>query len=779
MTIVRQQLRVRGIVQGVGFRPFVFALASRCGLRGHVANDGGGVTIDVEGDDAQLLAFRHALVTEAPPLARIEGVDLTELAPAAAPTDPAAPAFRILPSQGTPGAQTPVSADIATCEACLRELRDPTDRRYRYPFVNCTNCGPRYTIVRETPYDRDRTTMAAFAMCAACRAEYESPRDRRFHAQPNACPACGPQLRWVASDFGEGDVAADARSLTGERALDAALRLLRSGGIVAVKGIGGFHLACDATDATAVARLRARKRRADKPLALLVADLAAAARLAHVSAHEAQLLQGAARPIVLLARRDEGEPALAPGVAPGQATLGIMLPYAPLHHLLSVVGPLVMTSGNVSDEPIARDDDEALERLGAIADGFLLHDRPIHVVCDDSVSRCWAGGELPLRRSRGYAPYPVPLGAPVPAVLAVGGELKATACLTRDRHAYLTPHIGDVGNPETLDALARACDHLERLFRITPSRVACDLHPGYMSAQWARAVARGRALPLVAVQHHHAHLAALMAEHALPADARLLAFTFDGTGYGTDGAIWGGEALLGGYAGFVRAAHLAPTPLPGGDAAIRHPARVALAQLWKAGLDWEGTHAARAIPDGDRRILRTQLERTLNCATTTSMGRFFDAAAALAGGCVRASYEGQGAIEFEAHAAGTGPTGARYAFTLARDAAGAIRFDGAPVLRAIVHDAARGRSLGHIAWGVHAAVAACIVEVAQSLRDAEGVDRVGLTGGVFQNALLLALAVDGLRAAGFTVLTHRLVPPNDGGLALGQAMVAAHSPPVA
>jgi len=777
MTVVRHHVRVRGIVQGVGFRPFVFALAERCGLRGHVANDGGGVSIEVEGAEDQLQAFHRALVAEAPPLARIESVDVTPLA-TQGPSLEGAPAFRIMASHATPGAQTPVPADIATCDDCLRELRDPGDRRYRYPFVNCTNCGPRYTIILDTPYDRAQTTMAGFAMCRACRDEYESPANRRFHAQPNACPTCGPRLRWRERG------AADAPRLDGEPSdpeapLRAARAMLHAGGIVAVKGIGGFHLACDATNASAVRRLRRLKQRPDKPLAVLVTDVSEAARLAQCTAAEARLLQSAARPIVLLARRTESADLLAPEVAPGQSTLGLMLPYAPVHHLLSVVGPLVMTSGNVSDEPIVRDDAEALDRLAAIADGFLLHDRPIHVVCDDSVSRCWAGGEIPLRRSRGFAPYPVRLPSAVPSVLAVGGELKATACLTRDQYAYLTPHIGDVGTLETLAAMERACDHLERLFRITPSRVACDLHPGYLSSRWARRLAAVRGIPVIAVQHHHAHLAALMAEHGLGAEARLLAFTFDGTGYGTDGDIWGGEALFGGYAGFERVGHLAPTPLPGGDAAVRHPARVALAQLWKAGLDWDGTHAARALPDADRRVLRTQLERSLNCATTTSMGRFLDAAASLAGGRQTVSYEGQGAIEFEALASAAGPSVAPYAFALRQGEGGTILVDGAPVLRDVARDAARGRPMPDIAWAVHAAVAECIVEMALALRGTYPVEHVGLTGGVFQNALLLTLTVDRLHSAGFAVMSHQLVPPNDGGLALGQALVAAHSPLVA
>ncbi|MFP5355197.1 MAG: Sua5/YciO/YrdC/YwlC family protein, partial [Gemmatimonadota bacterium] len=490
---------------------------------------------------------------------------------------------------------------------------------------------------------------------------------------------------------------------------------------------------------------------------------------------EEALLIGRERPIVLLMRSAVPALAIASEVAPGQSTLGVMLPHSPLHHLLAAYGPLVLTSGNLSEEPIARSNEEALERLASLADGFLLHDRDIHVVCDDSVVRVHAHRELPLRRSRGYAPYPVRLPMPAPSVLAVGGELKATACLTRDHYAFLTPHIGDVGNLETLAALQRACDHLERLFRVSPSRIACDMHPGYLSTQWGRRLAAERGLPLVQVQHHHAHLAALMAEHALGSGDGILAFAFDGTGYGTDGTIWGGEVLLGGYREYERVAHLAATPLPGGDAAVRRPARIALAQLWSAGEGWDGTHAAGALSAAERGILRTQLERRLNCVDTTSMGRFLDAVASLAGVRHAVTYEGQAAIELEALARAGDSATLSYAFALADGADGAIVLDGAPILRGVAADAARGREMRDIARAVHEAVAAAVVDVATTVRASRGVNLVGLTGGVFQNVLLLSLAQDRLRAARFDVLAHHKVPPNDGGLALGQAMVAAFS----
>lgn len=757
--LVRLRLHVRGVVQGVGFRPFVHRLAHACRLSGFVGNDNAGVRIEVEGTAEAVARFRASLVTQAPPLARVESVTAQAL-PLAGDAG-----FRILASHATPGDVVPVSPDVAPCEACLRELRTPGDRRYRYPFINCTDCGPRYTIVRDVPYDRARTTMAAFPMCAPCRAEYESPGSRRFHAQPTACPDCGPTLAWRPA-------MARADGAHGEAALEAAMALLRRGGIVAVKGVGGFHLACDAANASAVERLRERKQRGAKPFALLVADIGTVRRFAHVSEAEAALLASPARPIVLLDRRDGTEAIVALAVAPGQHTLGVMLPPSPLHVLLAHAGPLVLTSGNLSEEPIARDNEEAFARLAHVADAFLSHDRAIHVVCDDSVVRVHAGSELPLRRSRGYAPYPVQLAEPVPPVLAVGAELKATACLTRDRYAFLTPHVGDVGNVETLDALARACEHLARLFRVTPVRVACDRHPGYLSARWARDLARARGLPVTTVQHHHAHLASLLAEHGAGHATAILAFTFDGTGYGDDGTIWGGEVLLGGYASVERVAHLVPFPLAGGDAAIRHPARVALAQLREAGVPLDGTHPGRALSPGELKLLETQLARQLNCVPTSSMGRLLDAVASVAGVRHVVSYEGQAAIELESLARAGDARTRSYDLPLrARDHA-PLQLDGGALLRQVAADAARGRDVRDIARATHAAVADAILHVAEHCRAARGIDLVGLTGGVFQNVLLTELATDRLRRARFTVLTHQRVPPNDGGLALGQAMVA-------
>jgi hydrogenase maturation protein HypF len=754
------------MIQGVGFRPFVHALARRLGLGGHVGNDAAGVFIEVEGGAGAVAAFLDALASEAPALARVASVD-AEPREALGDDD-----FSIVESVRIAGAVTFVAPDAATCDGCLRELHDPLDRRYRYPFINCTSCGPRYTIIRDLPYDRPQTAMAAFRMCAACQREYDDPEDRRFHAQPNACPACGPRVEWRPAG------ALEDSGVTGDSAISAALRCIGGGGVVAVKGIGGFHLACDARSDAAIDALRTRKGRTHKPFALLVADIHVARTIAHVNAGERRLLEAVERPIVLLRRREDAP--IASVAAPGHDTIGVMLPYAPLHHLLAATGPLVMTSGNRSDEPIARDNAEALSRLAMLVDGFLLHDREIHMTCDDSVVRLFEGRELPVRRSRGYAPYPVALPREVPAMLAVGAELKATVCLARDRYAFLSPHIGDLGGIETLDAMRRVCGHLASLFRVRPGVVACDMHPGYSSSRWAREYAEDRAARVVEVQHHHAHVAALMAEHGLDGSHPVIGFAFDGTGYGTDGTIWGGEVMVADYRGFRRVAHLATTPLPGGDAGVRRPARIALAQLWAAGIGWDDDLAPAAHGDAEAlRVLRRQLERNLNCVATSSMGRFLDAASALAGVRQEITYEGQAAIEFEALAAHGAPDRAlAYRFDVEEGTGAAWRFAGGSVLAAMIADLRAGVARSTVAWRVHAAVADVIATLAVRTRLREGLTTVGLTGGVFQNVLLLGLATSQLREAGFTVLTHRLVPPNDGGIALGQAMVAAYDPDV-
>ena len=765
-------------MQGVGFRPFVFALAERLGLSGHVGNDSHGVFIEVQGPVEAVGRFEQTLVREAPPLAAIDRISASDL-----PLGDASP-FAILPSVSIGEASTPVSPDMATCDDCLRELFDPDDRRFGYPFINCTNCGPRFTILEDIPYDRPLTTMKAFPMCPECQREYDDPTDRRFHAQPNACPACGPQV-WLVKNTSnkndESDFRASARHLPqGTAAIEAAREALATGEIVAVKGLGGFHLACDATCGDALRTLRERKGRVDKPFALMVRDLVAARALAHVNRDEANLLTSRQRPIVLLRRRCDGAvAALTEQVAPGSDFLGVMLPYTPLHHLLVGDLPLVMTSGNLSDEPIARDNLEARERLAGLADRFLLHNRDIHVVCDDSVVRVQETGLLPVRRSRGYAPMPIHLPTTGPATLAVGGELKATFCITKGDYAYLSQHIGDMGNLETLAALRRAVEHFLTLFRVRPERLACDMHPGYLSSQWAAEYAEELGIPLVKVQHHHGHIAALLTEHGADPSQQVIGVSFDGTGYGTDGAIWGGEFLVAGYGAFHRAAHLKYVPLPGGDTSIRRPYRVALAHLWAAGLPWdELLPPVAACQPTEQGVLTRQLERNLNCVPTSSMGRLFDAVAALIGIRQTVNYEAQAAMEMEAicHDSAveslldsTEPAGYRFHIEPGEPAT----VNPTPVLEQIARDMLAGIEKARIAERFHVAVATMTRDVCLSIRDATGLNTVGLSGGVFQNVLLLRLTSRLLREADFEVLVHEKVPPNDGGISLGQAVAAS------
>jgi len=770
---IRRRILVRGVVQGVGFRPFVYGLAQRHGLTGLVGNESSGVFIEVQGPPETVAAFQTALRDRPPPLAVIDLLLTEDRAPIEERS------FRIVESRQDDARSTPVTPDIATCDECIRELLDPADRRYRYPFLNCTNCGPRFTILRDLPYDRPRTTMAAFSMCAACEAEYHDPANRRFHAQPNACPVCGPRL-WLVPAARAAEAAdrpADPGDWPqGEQALQLVQAVLADGGIVAVKGLGGFHLACDATNNQAVARLRERKGRVDKPFALMIATLDLARCFVEIDAAEESLLLGGARPIVLLRRRiDPSAPSpLASGVAPGNSFLGIMLPYTPLHHLLVGDRPLVMTSGNLGDEPIARDNAEAFHRLSPLADALLLHNRGIHVVCDDSVVRMFEGHEAPVRRSRGYAPFPVPWPTPDgPAILATGGELKATACLAKPPYAYLSQHIGDMGNLETLAAFERAQEHLRLLFRSDPALVACDTHPGYLSVKWAEHFAHERGLPLVHVQHHHAHAASVMMEHGLDGSSPVVAIVFDGTGLGPDQAIWGGEVLLADYRGFRRLAHLKYVPLPAGDAAIRRPYRVALAHLWAAGLPWaDELPCVAACPEIERRLLRRQLERGAHCVPTSSMGRLFDGVAALLGIRQTVTYEAQAAIEMESLCDGADQrTAVPFAWDF-EEGSDPLVFSAAPILSWIVSERSRGASREALACYFHLAVAELIVELARRAREQTNVTTVALSGGVFQNMLLLRVAVNRLRAGGFDVLVHRKVPANDGGLALGQAAVA-------
>jgi hydrogenase maturation protein HypF len=757
MPATARRILVRGVVQGVGFRPFVHTLAEGLGLAGWVRNTAAGVEIEIEGVGEAVETFITDLGRKAPPLARIDDVRVNALEPHGYG------AFEIHTSADGDGVQ-PIPPDVATCPACLAEMRDPRDRRCGYPFTNCTDCGPRFTIIRATPYDRPNTTMASFPMCPACRTEYDDPTDRRFHAQPNACPACGPRLRLIdpAGRPLAGDPLAEAR------------RRLAAGEIVGIKGIGGFHLACDATSDAAVRRLRQRKGREAKPLALMVADLKAAERLCGISDDERALLVAPARPIVILHERPGS--GIAASVAPGLGQLGLMLPYSPLHHLLFAgeageggpLAPLVMTSGNRSDEPIATDDVDALQRLGTIADVFLVHDRPIHIRCDDSVTRIADGRELPVRRSRGQAPFPVRLPFETRPILACGAELKTTVCLTLGPYAFVSPHIGDLENYETYASYSAMIEHLAALFRVRPEAVAHDLHPGYLSTRFARGLDPG--LPRVAVQHHHAHVAACMAEHRLTGP--VIGVAFDGTGYGLDGRIWGGEFLVADYAGFTRAGHLGYVPMPGGDRAVREPFRMALAHLACAGQGWDRSLApAATATDQERRLIARQLERGLNAPLTSSVGRLFDAVAALVGLQQRARYEAQAAIRLEALAAPAADApGEAYPVVIADGAPAVI--DPRPVILGVVADLAARRPPPLIAARFHATVAAMIAEMCARIRASTGLDRVVLSGGVFQNVIVLTGARRALAAAGFDVYSHHLMPPNDGGIALGQAVVA-------
>ena len=753
-----ETFEISGIVQGVGFRPFVYRLALRLGLDGTVSNAGGRVLIHAGGPRAALEAFAAALVAEAPPLARIERVAHR---PAAVPE----PGFRIVES-GAGTVSIGVVPDVATCPACLAEIADPTARRHRYAFTNCTDCGPRFSIVAGLPYDRPATTMAGFAMCPACRAEYENPADRRFHAQPIACPACGPRL-WLERAGTE---------ITSTDPIHDAAELLRAGRILAVKGIGGFHIACDATDAEAVATLRARKHRPTKPLAVM-ADLPTAHRLCVISPEEEAALLAPSAPIQLLPLRPDA--GLPPGLAPGQSHLGLMLPYTPLHHLL-IAGagrPLVMTSGNRSSEPQIFRDDEARAGLAGIVDGFFMHDRPIARRLDDSVARLAAGGLRVIRRGRGFAPLPLALpedfqGAP--PVLAMGGELKSALCLTHGARALLSHHLGDLDGPATGDAFETALADYSALFAHTPQVIAADLHPDYRASRLGAALAEARGLPLESVQHHHAHIAAAMAESGWRrADGKVVGIALDGLGLGEDGTVWGAEMLVCDYREGRRIARLSPIPLAGGDAASREPWRVLLAHLDRA--------LGRAAVDGDAGLaalfagkpvptLRAMMDKGLNAPLASSAGRLFDAVAALLGLAPdRLSHEGEAAMALEAVAEGEA---APYPFAIAAQG-DPMEIDPAPLWRALLADLASGRPRSAMSAAFHAGLADAFVSVAAKAADEAGISAVALSGGVFQNVRLLEETVARLRARGLTPLIPSHVPANDGGLALGQAVVAA------
>jgi len=754
----RVRARVEGVVQGVGFRPFVHRLVSELDLGGFVLNDERGVLLEVEGRAEAVEGFLARLPAEIPPLARIERLAVGELAPAGERE------FAIVHSESHGAPSALVSPDTTTCEDCLAELFDPSDRRHRYPFINCTNCGPRFTIVRGVPYDRPRTTMAGFVMCPTCRAEYEDPADRRFHAQPNACPACGPSVHLTD---------ADGRELaTRDEALRGAAAALVDGRIVAVKGLGGFHLACRADDEAAVAELRGRKHREDKPFALMVPDLVAVRGLVRAEAGEEVLLTSIERPIVL-ARRRPGA-AVADAVAPRSAELGVMLPYTPLHHLLlaDVGTPIVLTSGNVSDEPIAYRDEDALERLGPIADRFLFHDRQIHVRTDDSVTRVvdWGGERVPvvLRRSRGYVPSPLRIPIPAePPVLAVGAELKNTFCVAKGERAWVGHHIGDLKNWETLHSFREGIEHFENLFAVEPRVVAHDLHPDYLSTAY---VDQRPGLERVGVQHHHAHLAACLAEHGQTGPA--VGVILDGSGYGPDGTVWGGELLVGDLADFERRGHLWPVRLPGGDRAVEEPWRMACAWLVAAGEEEPAMPAAAAgrVDPGRWRAVAGLARSGFSSPVTTSAGRLFDAVSALSGVRLETRYEGQAAIELEA-ASNPAADGTYPLPVVERD--GMLVLDPRETIRAVARDAARGIAVGAIGGRFHRALAGAVVAAAEILAQRTGGLTVVLSGGVFQNRLLLESVARGLEATGLRPLVPRRLPANDGGISYGQAAVAA------
>ena len=790
-TVQRQRIIIQGIVQGVGFRPFVYGQALRHNLGGFVLNDSRGVTIEVEGTLEALDAFQHALREEAPPLARIDSIITEQVEPCHET------AFVIAHSQGGNERQALISPDTATCDDCLYELFDPADRRFGYPFINCTNCGPRFTIVQDVPYDRHKTTMRDFPLCPLCQAEYEDPLNRRFHAQPNACPVCGPQM--VLQDIQDiRDGRATARVAPTDEPIVMAAQQLAAGAILAIKGLGGYHLACDALNTEAVQRLRQRKHREAKPFALMVPDLTTARQLCIVSDAEATLLQSHRRPIVLLQQLPNCP--VAPGVAPAYNTLGIMLPYTPLHHLLlhaftKSISPerppvLVMTSGNLSDEPIAYRDDDARTRLSSIADGMLTHNRAIHMRCDDSVLRISADGPQFLRRSRGYAPEPLALSFdfPVP-LLACGGHLKNTFCLGKGRQAFVSHHIGDLENLETLTSFKEGIIHFQNLFDIYPEAVAYDLHPEYLATKYAL----DTDIPQkIGVQHHHAHIASVLAEHGLTGP--VIGVAADGTGYGTDGAVWGCEIMTADLLDFERQAHLCYLPLPGGEQAVRQPWRMAAAYLALAYGDAFPTIDIPFTQQLDKskwRILEQMMARGLNCPPTSSMGRLFDAVAALLGLPAGASqadtlYEGQAAIELEIQATQvlqlsqpsqviqSPPTETNiYPFLIKEQSQAPALLDVTPLIRAIVSDIEQGVSVPRIAYRFHCSIAELLARACARTREQTGLNTVALSGGVFQNRLLLEQLLARLEAMAFQVYTNRRVPPNDGGLSLGQLAIAA------
>lgn len=758
---------VRGIVQGVGFRPFVYGLATKHNLKGWVCNTSEGVKIEVEGEAQAIRQFQLELKTKAPPLAHIENIAITYHPPTGYK------GFEIRHSIAEEGKYQLISPDIATCKACLSEVLSPDNRRYRYPFTNCTNCGPRFTIIKDMPYDRPKTTMRHFQMCPQCQAEYNNPLDRRFHAQPNACPKCGPRVELVDA---QGKIAASPDPIA------SASQLLRKGKIIAIKGLGGFLLACDASNKTAVRTLRQRKKRPFKPLAIMVTDIDEVKKHCYVSPEEEKLLSSPQSPIVLM--RWKGNSPVSREVAPNLEYLGVMLPYTPLHHILLRDSqlPLVMTSGNLSEEPIAKDNDEALRRLSGIADYFLMHNRDIYSRYDDSVAIVERGTSQLVRRARSYAPYPIHLKFKTKQVLGCGAQMNNTFCLTRDNYAFLSQHIGDLENIETLEHFDNTISLYKRLFRIEPEIIAHDLHPDYLSTRYARELGSS-GVKLIPVQHHHAHIASCMADNGL--DTPVIGVAFDGTGLGSDGHIWGGEFMVADYQSFNRVAHLEYLPLPGGDAAIKRPYRIAISYLLtllgenalntviaKAAKQSQ-SHFMKNVSKVEIQIIKRQIERGLNSPLTSSMGRLFDAISAMIGIRGEIDYEGQAAVELEMIAYKGNHTNSKetYPYHIVEDNGIRIVKLG-DLLSAIVEDLGQNVPQGRISIRFHNTIAQMTNAMCQLMANETGIKQVALSGGVFQNRLLLTKTASLLENSGFQVLTHRQVPCNDGGISLGQAVIA-------
>jgi hydrogenase maturation protein HypF len=747
----RAEIGIAGIVQGIGFRPFIYNLAQKHLIRGWVLNNEKGVLIDAESEDGNLDRFIQDIPKLAPPLARIESFDVKYLEPSGYNT------FEIRKSEEAQEKFVLISPDMATCDQCLSELFSPKNFRYRYPFINCTLCGPRFTIVQDIPYDRRKTTMAPFTMCPVCQKEYEDPSDRRFHAQPNACSTCGPSLR--LEDRKGKEVSGDPIVKT--------LDLLSKGTIVAIKGLGGFHLACDAINQDAVSSLRSRKFREDKPFAVMCRNLDEVKEHCEVNEEEEKLLLSVERPVVILRKKKDSH--VSHAVVPYQDTLGVMLPYSPLHHLL-LNGPLktlVMTSGNVSDEPISYKNEEAFRRLSKIADYFLFHNREIHMRCDDSVTRMFDGKPYILRRSRGYVPFPIKLSFPLEMILACGGELKNTFCLTRGQYAFMSHHIGDLENLETLTSFEEGIEHFKRLFYIEPKAVAYDLHPDYLSTQYALSIP---GIPRIGVQHHHAHIVSAMAENGMEGD--VIGVALDGTGFGLDGTIWGGEFIRANLRDFDRLAHLKKVPMPGGSMAIKEPWRMAMVYLSEAFRDETAKlkiNLMKRIDSQKWGVLKKAIEKKINTPSTSSMGRLFDAISSLLSIRDEVHYEGQAAIELEMIA----DHGAKeeYPFHIYKDGKPMV-VDPAEMVRGIVHDLIDGAPTSEISGKFHQTISRIVVETCETIRSDEKLNRVVLSGGVFQNMFLLSLVAEGLKRSDFDVYTHHLVPTNDGGISLGQAVIA-------